>query len=157
MEFNHNIRVPRWDGIVGGWELSDAEYRKQVTEHKSTIAAEREKAIAERKEWEREIKISVIRQINELKRNRQLVEEFKRVMEDRITPAQKRTKTYREYQQNNFYWKHCWELWGKKWGFGCYPPETFFYAGRDINFHDKAGIRYAQEYFDKIKSIIKFN
>lgn len=151
------VREPRWDGIVSGWELSDEEYRKQVENRKNTIAANREKAVAERKQWEREIQLKVIKQIHGLQRNRERVEEFKRTMEERITPAQRRTKTYREYQRNNFHWSDCWKLWGEKWGFGCYPPETFFYAWRCTGgFSDKGAERYAEEYFNKIRSHYNF-
>lgn len=155
--FNRDAREPRWDGIVGGWELSDAEYKQQVENRKSTRAAERAQAIAERKEWERNIQKAVIRQIHQLQRNRERVEEFKRVMEEKITPAQRRTKTYKEYQRCNFYWERCWELWGEKWGFGSYPPETFFYAWKCTGgFSDKEVESYAKSFYEKVKSHYNF-
>ena len=147
----------RWDHIEGGWSLSDDEYRKEVKSMKIKADAEREKNNAENKEWERNIQKAVIRQIHQLQRNRERVEEFKRVMEEKITPAQRRTKTYKEYQRCNFYWEHCWELWGEKWGFGCYPPETFFHAWKCTNrLLDKSVERYAESYYEKVKSHYNF-
>lgn len=157
--FNRDAREPRWDNIVNGWELSDAEYKQAVENRKNTIAAKRAQADAEEKEWQRTIQLRVIKQINQLKINRQRVEEFKRVMEERITPAQRRTKTYKTYLNDkyNLYWKDCWKLCGEKWGFGCYPPEIFFSAWRcGFNFHDKAAERYAEEYYQRIKNFINF-
>ena len=152
------VEIPRkyvpWNHIEGGWELSDEEYRKTVESMKLAVETEKKKNCAEKKAWERNIKKSVIRQIHLLQRNRERVEEFKRVMEEKITPAQRRTKTYKEYQRCNFYWEHCWELWGEKWGFGSYPPETFFYAWK-CACDDKAGERYAETYYNKIKSYYK--
>lgn len=147
----------RWDNIEGGWSLSDDEYKKTVMEMKKKADAEREKNSAERKDRERNIQKAVVHQIHQIQRNRQLVEEFKRVMEEKITPAQRRTKTYRVYQRNNFYWEDCWRLWGEKWGFDKYPPETFFYAWKCTgSFFDKSAESYAKSFYEKVKSHYNF-
>lgn len=160
MEYNlGDAREPRWDGIVGGWELSDAEYKQEMKIRKNTRAAERAQAVAERKEREIKIRKAVIHQIHWLQRNRQLVEEFKRVMEENITPAQRRTKTYKRYLNDkyNLYWRDCWKLWGVKWGFDEYPPETFFYAWKCTgSFFDKSAESYAKSFYEKVKSHYNF-
>lgn len=153
--------IPRkyvpWDHIEGGWSLSDNEYRRKLVSKRKKADAEIEKNNAEYKKWERKIQKAVIHQIHQLQRNRQLVEEFKRVMEEKITPAQRRTKTYREYQSNNRYWYGCWKLWGEKWGFGCYPPQTSFYACHCKGcFMDKAAENCAESYYEKVKSHYNF-
>ena len=148
--------IPRryvpWNHIEGGWELSDEEYRKSVESMKLAAEAEKKKTREEKEERERNIKKSVIRQIHLLQHNQERVEEFKRVMEEKITPAQRRTKTYQRYQKDAFYWEDCWRLWGEKWGFGSNPPEIYFHAWWCFGYGaNRAGEVKAEAYFCKIK------
>lgn len=156
LDFKNNYKACRWDGIKDGWSLSDAEYKKEVLEIKNTTAAENTKYAAEHKEWEINIKKLVLRKVKELKHNRQLVEDFKRFMTENITPAQKRTKTYKDYLVHEWMWVYCWKLWGKKWGFDGFPPETCFkpYLLYNTTSSEQG---YAEKYFDKIKNIVKLN
>lgn len=153
LDFNYkrNLPVVRWDGLKDGWKLSDTAYKRKKEILNRTRAAEKAKVIAKRKNWELRIQKAVIRQIHLLQRNRDRVEEFERVMEEKITPAQRRTKTYKEYQRcKTFDWENCWKLWGEKWGFSRIPPETYFIAWSCAD--SEKGRDYAKSFFEKVKS-----
>ena len=152
--FKRSLYVSLWDGLKDGWKLSDAEYKRRIKIINKIHEDEKAKAIAKRKILERNIKKAVIGQIHQLQNNLERVKEFKRVMEEKITPAQRRTKAYQNYKRYDR-WERCWELWGRKWGFRGGAPDTYFYYWCCAD--TEKGRFYAKSYFEKVKSHYNLN
>ena len=109
-----------WDGVAEGFSYSDEDYKRLTAKVKAEKAAQRAQNETDYQKHVRDVKILVVKAVNEARAGKALVEQFKQAMEDNLTKAQKKSKAY---QSKDI--RRCWELWAKKLGFSSYYPTDY--------------------------------
>lgn len=139
--FKRDIREPRWDGIIGGWKLSDAEYKQQMENRRK----DKHRKDALHAEWERDygraVRLATIRQIKktrernrEVRRQKGARDRWWKTLEDGLNSRQKNTVAFKTRDA-----KKCYKLYGKKMGME-WPPCVGIYYSEPCPYVSPSGI-----------------
>lgn len=109
-----------WNGVTDGFSYSDEEYKRLTAEVKAGKDAERAQNEADYQKRVHDVKMLVVKAVNEARTGKALVEQFKQAMENHLTKVQKKSKAY---QSKDI--RRCWDLWAKKLGFNSHYPTTY--------------------------------
>ncbi len=109
-----------WDGVSEGFSYSDEEYKRLAAKVKADKDAERAQNEADYQKRVHDVKMLVVKAVNEARTGKALVEQFKQAMEDNLTKVQKKSKAYQSKDIHR-----CWKLWATKLGFNSHYPTTY--------------------------------
>lgn len=109
-----------WDGVTEGFSYSDEDYKQLTANMKAEKEAKRTQNEANYQKRVHNVKMLVVKAVNEARTGKALVEQFKQAMETGLTKTQKKAKAYQNKDIHR-----CWDLWAKKLGFSGYYPTTY--------------------------------